>query len=202
MSNAVKGKQSFPMYNSFIEAAGNLDDAHFKECILKIRDYALYEKNNRSEHIGVNIILDMAKPVLDAAKKRYERCVENGKKGGEYGKKGGRPKKETHPQEKPQEKPLNEYAYVDAYANEKEDVYSKDYVYLKNENDYLKEKDNIVAEGENTTENKFLNSPTQRTSSNFIDSLQINDDLELDYPSSNNPSSISDDYWNYVYGCP
>ena len=64
------------------------------------------------------------------------------------------------------------------------------------------DKDNIVADGENTTENKSLNSPTQRTSSSFIDSLQINDDIELDYPSSNNPSSLSDDYWNYVYGCP
>jgi len=66
-------KQSFVMYNSFIDAAANLDDAHFKECVLKIRDYALYGKDDRSEHIGVNIILDMAKPLLDAARLRYEK---------------------------------------------------------------------------------------------------------------------------------
>jgi hypothetical protein len=78
-------KQSFVMYNSFIDAAANLDDAHFKECIIKIRDYALFGTDKKSDNWGVNIILDMAKPLLDKAKKRYKTCVENGNKGKDYG---------------------------------------------------------------------------------------------------------------------
>lgn len=66
-------KQSFIMYNSFVDAAANLDDAHFKECIIKIRDYALYGKDEKSDYWGVNVIMDMAKPLLDAAKLRYEK---------------------------------------------------------------------------------------------------------------------------------
>lgn len=153
MSNAVKEKQAFPMFNSFIDAAANLDNAHFKECILKIRDYALYGENNRSEHIGVNIILDMAKPVLDAAKKRYERCVENGKKGGEHGKKGGRPKKENKPQEKPQSHPLNEND--NGYDNDNDD----EYAYGK---EYVDEKDKTTISTEHETEAPSVN-PNQIT---------------------------------------
>ena len=37
-----KRKESFVMYESFIDAASYLDGNDFKECVLKIRDYALY----------------------------------------------------------------------------------------------------------------------------------------------------------------
>ena len=86
-------RQSFVMYASFLEAAENLEPAAFKECVLKLRDYALFGENVSSKDPVVNIILTMAKPNLNAAAARYQRCVENGSKGREHGSKGGRPKK-------------------------------------------------------------------------------------------------------------
>ncbi|MBR1488987.1 MAG: hypothetical protein IJ603_08960 [Bacteroidales bacterium] len=86
-------RQSFVMYASFLEAAENLEPAAFKECILKLRDYALYGQDVLSRDPVVNIILTMAKPNLNAAAARYQRCVDNGKKGKEHGSKGGRPRK-------------------------------------------------------------------------------------------------------------
>lgn len=54
----------------------------------------------------VDVILQMNKPVLDAAEKRHRQAVENGKKGAEHGKKGGRPKKDSQsPKENPQTPP-------------------------------------------------------------------------------------------------
>ena len=41
----------------------------------------------------VEAILRMAKPNIDAAAARYQRCVENGNKGKDFGKEGGRPRK-------------------------------------------------------------------------------------------------------------
>lgn len=86
-------KQSFVMYASFLEAAENLDPAAFKECILKLRDYALYGENVCSNDPVVNIILTLAKPNLNAAAVRYQQCVENGTKGKDFGSRGGRPRK-------------------------------------------------------------------------------------------------------------
>ena len=86
-------RQSFVMYASFLEAAENLEPVAFKECVLKLRDYALYGEDVHSKDPVINAILIMAKPNLNAAAVRYQRCVENGSKGKEYGTKGGRPKK-------------------------------------------------------------------------------------------------------------
>lgn len=86
-------RKSFVMYASFLEAAESLDPAAFKECILKLRDFALYEEEVHSVDPVVNAILTMAKPNLNAAAVRYQRCVENGSKGKEHGSKGGRPRK-------------------------------------------------------------------------------------------------------------
>lgn len=86
-------RQSFVMYASFLEAAEQLDADAFKECVLKLRDYALYGENVYSKDPVVNIILTMAKPNISAAAARYQRCVENGNKGKEYGSRGGRPRK-------------------------------------------------------------------------------------------------------------
>ena len=34
------GKNSFVMYDSFLEAMKHLNDAEFRECVMRIRDYA------------------------------------------------------------------------------------------------------------------------------------------------------------------
>ena len=86
-------RQSFIMYASFLEAAEKLEPVAFKECIMKLRDYALNGDDVHSKDLGVEIILTMAKPNLNAASVRYQRCIENGNKGKEYGSKGGRPRK-------------------------------------------------------------------------------------------------------------
>lgn len=86
-------RQSFVMYASFLEAAEQLEADAFKECVLKLRDYALFGEEVNSKHPVVNAILTMAKPNINAAAARYQRCVENGSKGKEYGSLGGRPRK-------------------------------------------------------------------------------------------------------------
>lgn len=85
-------KKSFVMYDSFLEAMKHLNDSEFRECVMKIRDYALEGIDEESQSPYVNIILAMAKPNLDSARRRYMASVENGKKGAEYGKLGGAPK--------------------------------------------------------------------------------------------------------------
>lgn len=123
-------RQSFVMYASFLEAAENLDPAAFKECVLKLRDYALYGEDVHSKDPVINAILIMAKPNLNAAAVRYQRCVENGSKGKEYGTKGGRPKKgesreeylERKGKQETPRKPLN----VDDDENEKENEKEND----------------------------------------------------------------------------
>ena len=86
-------RQSFVMYASFLEAAEQLEADAFKECVLKLRDYALFGEEVYSKHPVVNAILTMAKPNINAAAARYQRCVENGSKGKEYGSMGGRPRR-------------------------------------------------------------------------------------------------------------
>ena len=127
------GKESFVMYGSFLKAAEPLNGDDFKECVLKLRDYALYGEDLSSDNQLVNTILIMAKPNLKAAADRYQRCVENGTKGKEFGKKGGRPRKgETRADyqdrrglETPR-KPLNDNEDENIDDDEKETVNEKD----------------------------------------------------------------------------
>ena len=121
------GKNSFVFYDSFLSAMKHLSDAEFRECVLKIRDYALEGVDEESESPMVNVIMAMAKPNLDSARKRYIASVENGKKGAEYGKLGGAPKgnqnaRKHNPQSTPKQ-PLDEDvdANVDVEELEKED---------------------------------------------------------------------------------
>jgi hypothetical protein len=122
-------KRSFVMYDSFLEAMQHLDDRGFRECVLKIRDFALEGKAEQSANQIVNVIMLLAKPNLESARRRYEACVENGKKGAQYGKLSHQKKiaqnistsqPQTVPQSAPQTLPLdvdadaNEYDYVDA----------------------------------------------------------------------------------------
>ena len=96
------------MYDSFLEAMKHLNDAEFRECVLKIRDYALEGIEEESDYPMVNVIMSLAKPNLEAARRRYEASVENGKKGAEYGKLGGAPKGNQNARKKqPLKQPLN-----------------------------------------------------------------------------------------------
>ena len=101
-------KCSFVMYDSFLEAMKHLNDAEFRECVLKIRDYALEGIEDESEYPMVNVIMSLAKPNLEAARRRYETSIENGKKGAEFGKLGGAPKGNQNARKKqPLKQPLD-----------------------------------------------------------------------------------------------
>ena len=123
-------KRSFVMYDSFLEAMKHLNDAEFRECVMKIRDYALDGVDEESSSPMVNVIMELAKPNLDSARRRYMASVENGKKGAEFGKLGGAPKgnqnaRKNNPQSTPKQ-PLdvdvNEDVEVDVNENEEVNV--------------------------------------------------------------------------------
>ena len=121
-------KKSFVFYDSFLSAMKHLNDAEFRECVMKIRDYALEGIDEESESPMVNVIMAMAKPNLDSARKRYIASVENGKKGAEFGKLGGAPKgnqnaRKNNPQSTPKQ-PLDAdvNADVEVDVNENEEV--------------------------------------------------------------------------------
>ena len=123
-------KRSFVFYDSFLSAMKHLNDAEFRECVLKIRDYALEGVDEESSSPMVNVIMALAKPNLDSARRRYMASVENGKKGAEFGKLGGAPKgnqnaRKNNPQSTPKQ-PLdvdvNEDVEVDVNENVKVDV--------------------------------------------------------------------------------
>ena len=107
------------MYDSFLEAMKHLNDAEFRECVLKIRDYALEGNEEESASPMVNVIMALAKPNLDSAKRRYMASVENGKKGAEFGKFGGAPKGNQNARKK---QPLKQPLDVDVDDNVNEDV--------------------------------------------------------------------------------
>ena len=119
--NKDNDKKSFVMYDSFLSAMKHLNDAEFRECVLRIRDYALEGIDEESQSPYVNIILAMAKPNLDSARRRYMASVENGKKGAEFGELGGAPKGNKNASKKqPLKQPLD--VDVDDNVNEDENV--------------------------------------------------------------------------------
>ena len=114
-------KKSFVMYDSFLEAMKHLNDSEFRECVMRIRDYALEGIDEESQSPYVNIILAMAKPNIDSARRRYMASVENGKKGAEFGELGGAPKGNKNASKKqPLKQPLD--VDVDDNDNVNEDV--------------------------------------------------------------------------------
>ena len=113
------GKNSFVFYDSFLSAMKHLNDAEFRECVLKIRDYALEGIEDESKYSYVNMIMALVKPNLDAARRRYMASVENGKKGAEYGKLGGAPKGNQNARKK---QPLKQPLDVDDNVDVEEDV--------------------------------------------------------------------------------
>ena len=123
--NNNNDKRSFVFYDSFLEAMKHLNDAEFRECVMRIRDYALEDIDEESASPNINIIMALVKPNLDSARRRYEASVENGKKGAEFGKLGGAPKgnqnaRKKQPLNRPQKQPLD--VYVEEDVNEEVDV--------------------------------------------------------------------------------
>ena len=112
-------KRSFVFYDSFLEAMKHLNDSEFRECVMRIRDYALEGIDEESQSPYVNIILAMAKPNLDSARRRYMASVENGKKGAEFGELGGAPKGNKNASKK---QPLKQPLDVDVDDNVDVDV--------------------------------------------------------------------------------
>ena len=130
MTRKNNEKRSFVFYDSFLEAMKHLNDAEFRECVMKIRDYALEGVDEESSSPMVNVIMELAKPNLDSARRRYMASVENGKKGAEFGKLGGAPKgnqnaRKNNPQSSPKQ-PLdadvNDDVEVDENVNEEVNV--------------------------------------------------------------------------------
>ena len=124
-------KKSFVMYASFLEAMKHLNDAEYRECMTLISEYAFNGIEDKSSSPLVNIILEMAKPNLEAARRRYDACVENGKKGAEYGELGGAPKGNQNARKKqPLKQPLNvdveDNVYVKVDENEEVKMNSYD----------------------------------------------------------------------------
>ena len=117
--NNDNDKKSFVMYDSFLSAMKHLNDAEFRECVLRIRDYALEGNEEESESPMVNVIMALAKPNLDSARRRYMASVENGKKGAEFGELGGAPKGNKNASKK---QPLKQPLDVDVDDNVNEDV--------------------------------------------------------------------------------
>ena len=116
-------KRSFVFYDSFLEAMTHLNDAEFRECVLKIRNYALEGIEEESKYSYVNMIMALVKPNLDAARRRYIASVENGKKGAEFGKLGGAPKGNQNARKKqPLKQPLDVNVDVEEDVNENEEV--------------------------------------------------------------------------------
>ena len=119
--NKDNDKKSFVMYDSFLSAMKHLNDSEFRECVMRIRDYALEGIDEESQSPYVNIILAMAKPNLDSARRRYMASVENGKKGADFGELGGAPKGNKNASKKqPLKQPLD--VDVDDNVNVNEDV--------------------------------------------------------------------------------
>lgn len=85
-------KDSFIFYRSFYESIKNLDKETQLEVYNAICEYSLNETEVELSPIA-NAIFTLIKPNVDSATKRYNACVENGKK-------GGRPRK-TENLEKP-----------------------------------------------------------------------------------------------------
>ena len=167
------------MYDSFMSAMKHLSDAEFRECMLKISDYARDGVDEESSSPMVNVIMELVKPNLDAANKRYDACVENGKKGAEYGKLGGAPKGNQNARKKqPLKQPLN----VDVEDN----------VYVKvdeNEEVNMNSSDNENAPLESMS---FQSSFSNSSESSIIDAITLEDaDLDGDLSHSKSKSDMT-----------
>lgn len=76
-------KESMVIYKSIISAIDLLPDAEQKwEAIKGVTDFGFYDKKPESENPIINMIYIQAIPSLRGAKDRYDKAVEDGKRGG------------------------------------------------------------------------------------------------------------------------
>ena len=179
-------KKAFVMYDSFLEAMKHLNDAEFRECVLRIRDYALDGVDEESSSPMVNVIMELAKPNLDSARRRYMASVENGKKGAEYGKLGGAPKgnqnaRKKQPLIQPQIQPLD----VDVNEDVEEDVNEE--VNVNGDDD-----------GDAPSETIGSHSSFSNSSIGFIEEIE-NDSERLEEREENNERNLGFDFKGFEF---
>lgn len=115
-------RDAFSFFWSFKDAIMGLEDENEKLAIYEaLTDYAFLGIEPTDLTPICKIIWKLVKPNIDSSIKRYDACVNNGKKGAEYGSLGGRPKKKKEtPEETPEEtpkKPLNKDKNKDLKEN-------------------------------------------------------------------------------------
>ena len=78
----TKGKESFVMYGSFLDAAERaLNKDGVGTFVLLLRDYALKGVDAHSEDPVIDALLTMAKPNIKAATDRYNKSLKGGEDG-------------------------------------------------------------------------------------------------------------------------
>ena len=175
-------KKSFVFYDSFLSAMKHLNDAEFRECVLKIRDYALESIDEESSSPMVNVIMELAKPNLDSARRRYMASVENGKKGAEYGKLGGAPKGNQNARKK---QPLKQPLDVDVNEDVEEDVNEE--VNVKGDDD-----------GDAPLRTIGSHSSFSNSSIGFIEEIE-NDSERLEEREENNERNLGFDFKGFEF---
>ena len=120
-------RDAFSFFWSFKDAIMGLEDENEKLAIYEaLTDYAFLGIEPTDLTPICKIIWKLVKPNIDSSIKRYDACVNNGKKGAEYGSLGGRPKKKKEtPEETPEEtpkKPLNKNKNKDKNKDLKENL--------------------------------------------------------------------------------
>ena len=177
------GKNSFVFYDSFLSAMKHLNDSEFRECVMKIRDYALEGIDEESASPNINIIMALVKPNLDSARRRYMASVENGKKGAEYGKLGGAPKGNQNARKKqPLKRPLD----VDANEDVEEDVNEE--VNVNGDDD-----------GDNPSGSIGLQSSFSNSSIGFQEEEIENDSERLEERKENNERNLGFDFKDFEF---
>ena len=176
-------KRSFVFYDSFLEAMKHLNDAEFRECVLKIRDYAIDGLEEESASPNINIIMALVKPNLDSARRRYMASVENGKKGAEYGKLGGAPKGNQNARKK---QPLKQPLDVDVNDDVEEDVNEE--VNVNGDDD-----------GDNPSGTIGFQSSFSNSSIGFQEEEIENDSERLDEREENNERNLGFDFKGFEF---
>lgn len=114
-------RDAFSFFWSFKDAIMGLEDEKEKLAIYEaLTDYAFLGIEPTDLPQICKIIWKLIKPNIDSSIRRYDACVNNGKKGAEYGSLGGRPKNKKATKKTPEEtpkKPLNKNKNKDLKEN-------------------------------------------------------------------------------------
>ena len=96
----------FSFFWSFKDAIMGLENEKEKLAIYEaLTDYAFLGIEPTDLTPICKIIWKLIKPNIDSSIRRYDACVNNGKKGAEYGSLGGRPKNKKATKKTPEETP-------------------------------------------------------------------------------------------------